>query len=208
MIPHRTPFFLPWLYPSLYWKIHTNEKIIHVTFDDGPIPEVTEEVLTILNQYKATGTFFCIGDNVKKHPDVFKQIVEGGHTVGNHTFHHISGWKTPTSNYKKEVEDADRVIQDQSGSIPELFRPPYGRITRNQIKIVPHKIIMWDVLSLDYNSSISPESCLRGTIEAVRPGSIVVFHDSIKASKNMLHALPRFLEEFTTKGYSFKALSL
>ena len=208
MIPYRTPFFLPWLYPSLHWRIPTTEKIIYLTFDDGPIPDVTEEVLSILNTFNATGTFFCIGENVEKHPEVFHQIVSGGHIIGNHTFHHVSGWKTLSSIYRKEVEDADRVIQNQLGIKPALFRPPYGRITRKQISMITHKIIMWDVLSLDYLPSISPEKCLNGTLRAGRAGSIVVFHDSIKASKNMLYALPRFLEAFTNKGYTFKALDV
>ncbi len=208
MTPHRTPFFLPWLYPSLHWRIPTTDKTIYLTFDDGPIPDVTEEVLAILKKYNAMGSFFCIGDNVEKHPDVFKQVVSAGHTIGNHTFHHVSGWSTSTVDYKKEVVHADNVIQKQLGKKVQLFRPPYGRITRKQIKVVSHKIIMWDVLSLDYLASVSPEKCLNGTIQTARPGSIVVFHDSIKASKNLLYALPRFLEAFSASGYSFKALDV
>jgi peptidoglycan/xylan/chitin deacetylase (PgdA/CDA1 family) len=208
MIPHRTPFFLPKLYPTLHWRIPELHNTLYLTFDDGPIPEVTEEVLDILSQYNATGTFFCIGDNVEKYPGVFNQIVERGHTIGNHTFHHVSGWKTSTVDYKREIDQADIVIQEQSGIKPQLFRPPYGRITRNQIKAVSHKIIMWDVLTFDYNPSYSPEKCLQGTLKATRPGSIVVFHDSVKASKNVLYALPRFLAEYASKGYAFKALDL
>lgn len=208
MIPHRTPFFLPKLYPSLYWRIPATQNTLYLTFDDGPIPEVTEEVLSILQQFKATATFFCIGDNVVKYPGVFRQIVAGGHAIGNHTFHHVSGWKTSTADYKMEVELADTAIHNQSGMKTQLFRPPYGRITRNQIKMVSHKIIMWDVLSFDYNPSYSPEKCLKGTLKATRPGSIIVFHDSLKASKNVLYTLPRLLEEFASNGYAFKALDV
>ncbi len=208
MIPHRTPFFLPWLYPSLHWKIPTTEKKIYLTFDDGPIPDVTEAVLDTLKKFDAKGSFFCIGDNVKKHPGILKKVLAAGHVVGNHTFHHVSGWKTPSSVYKKEVEDADEVINDHAGSTPTLFRPPYGRITREQIRSIQHQIIMWDVLSFDYDLSMSPERCLKGTIKATRPGSIVVFHDSIKASKNLLYTLPRFLEAYSSKGYTFKPLAV
>ena len=208
MIPHRTPFFLPWLYPTLQWRIPTTSKTLYLTFDDGPIPGVTEEVLSILSEDDAAGTFFCIGDNVQKHPEVFHQIVSGGHTIGNHTFHHVSGWKTSTQKYRREVELADKTIHQHLGKDTKLFRPPYGRITRNQINAVPHAIVMWDVLSFDYNPSYSPFKCLQGTIRATRPGSIVVFHDSLKASKNMLYALPRYLATFTEQGYRFKALAV
>ena len=206
MIPHRTPFLLPWLYPSLQWRIPTDDNTIFITFDDGPIPGVTEEVLAILNQYNAKASFFCIGDNVKKHPEVFNKVAAGGHAIGNHTFHHVSGWKTSTERYKEEVDQADEIIRHHLRNETQLFRPPYGRITNKQIKSIRHKIVMWDVLSFDYDSSYPKEKCLRGTMKATRSGSIVVFHDSLKASRNMLYTLPRFLDVFAGKGYTFKAL--
>src|SRR6187549_3520055 len=204
----RTAFVLPLLYPQLVWKVATQEKKIYLTFDDGPVPDHTEFVLKTLNDYKAKATFFCIGDNVRKHPDLFNRVVTAGHSIGNHTFNHIKGWNHTTEEYVGNVELCDnqfRTCGIQSTARP-LFRPPYGRIKRKQIKALSnYRIIMWDVLTYDYSSSCSPEKCLKGSIGATRPGSIVVFHDSIKASRNMQYALPRYLQHFTEEGYSFEA---
>jgi peptidoglycan-N-acetylglucosamine deacetylase len=206
MIPHRTPSLLPWLYPGLTWRIPSEEKNIYLTFDDGPVHGPTEFALETLNEHGAKATFFCIGDNVHKHPEVFKKIITSGHAVGNHTFNHLNGWKTSSSNYLDNVKKCDDVIQSQAAPT-KLFRPPYGRITRKQIRLLAgYKIVMWDVLSVDYAKSLSADACLQNTIKATREGSIVVFHDSYKAEKNMTHALPRYLEHFTSKGYSFKTL--
>jgi peptidoglycan-N-acetylglucosamine deacetylase len=206
MIPHRTPFVLPWLYPSLTWRMPPEEKNIYLTFDDGPVHGPTEFALDALKEYSAKATFFCIGDNVHKHPKVFSKIIQGGHAVGNHTFNHLNGWKTASSIYLQNVKKCDDILNSHTTST-KLFRPPYGRITRNQIKLLEgYTIVMWDVLSVDYARSLSAERCLRNTIAATRDGSIVVFHDSYKAEKNMTHALPRYLEHFTSKGYSFKTL--
>jgi peptidoglycan/xylan/chitin deacetylase (PgdA/CDA1 family) len=206
MIPHRTPFVLPWLYPSLTWRMPSEEKNIYLTFDDGPVHGPTEFALDELKKYSAKATFFCIGDNVHKHPEIFSKIIQGGHAVGNHTFNHLNGWKTASSIYLQNVKKCDDILNSHTTST-KLFRPPYGRITRNQIKLLEgYTIVMWDVLSVDYARSLSAERCLRNTIAATRDGSIVVFHDSYKAEKNMTHALPRYLEHFTSKGYSFKTL--
>lgn len=206
MIPHRTPFVLPWLYPSLTWRMPSVGKSIYLTFDDGPVHGPTDFALEALKEYSAKATFFCIGDNVHKHPDVFKKIISEGHAVGNHTFNHLNGWKTASSLYLDNVKKCDDVLASHASSA-KLFRPPYGRITRNQIKLLEgYTIVMWDVLSVDYAKSLSAERCLQNTIGATRDGSIVVFHDSYKAEKNMTHALPRYLEHFTSKGYSFKTL--
>jgi peptidoglycan-N-acetylglucosamine deacetylase len=206
MIPHRTPFFLPWIYPKLTWRIPTEEKELYLTFDDGPVHGSTEFVLETLRQYSAKATFFCIGDNVRKHPGIFKRIVDDGHGIGNHTFNHLNGWKTENVSYFENVKQCDEVFQ-QNAVQSKLFRPPYGRITGKQIKSLgDYTIVMWDVLSVDYLKSLSAEACLRNTIQATRPGSIIVFHDSYKAEKNMTHALPRFVEHFVDRGFSFKVL--
>lgn len=211
MFIHRTPFFLPWLYPNLVWQIPTKQKELFLTLDDGPVPGPTEFALDVLNEYKAKATFFCIGDNVQKHPDVFKRILQEGHAVGNHTFNHLNGWHTPKPEYVNNTFLCDAAMEmHHIGTETEkvvLFRPPYGRITRSQIKALSaYKIIMWDVLSFDYTESITPEACLKNSIKATRPGSVIVFHDSLKAEKNMHYALPRFIAHFTDRGYSFNVI--
>jgi peptidoglycan/xylan/chitin deacetylase (PgdA/CDA1 family) len=205
---HRTPFILPMLYPSLEWRVPTQAKEIYLTFDDGPVPGPTEFVLETLATARARATFFCIGDNVRRHAPVFSRLVAAGHAVGNHTFNHLNGWKTPTDRYLQNIQDcADALALDNAKVARHLFRPPYGRITRGQIQhLRDYRIIMWDVLSVDYDRSLPAERCLRNTLRAVRPGSIVVFHDSLKAEKNMTYALPRLLEQLTGEGYRFKSL--
>lgn len=200
---YRTPSLLPVFYPSLLWRVKTTKKDLYLTFDDGPIHGPTDFVLDTLRSFNAKATFFCIGDNVRKHPDQFQKIISEGHSVGNHTFNHVNGWRTPTEDYINNVE----VCQQQLSMQPRLFRPPFGRITRSQIsRLLSYKIIMWDVLTFDYDRSLAEEKCLRGAISAVRNGSIVVFHDSIKAEKNLTYVLPRFIEHCASNGYSFKSL--
>lgn len=208
MIPHQTPFFLPWLYPSLTWRMEADKKELYLTFDDGPVSGPTEFVLDQLFKASIKATFFCIGDNIRKNPGVFKQITEGGHTIGNHTFNHLSGWKTATEKYLSNVKEFEEILSAvQYAKATRLFRPPYGRMTRKQIKALSdYRIIMWDVLSQDYNHKLSPEQCLRDTMKACRPGSIIVFHDSYKSEKNMEYALPRLIDFFCDKGYTFQAL--
>jgi peptidoglycan/xylan/chitin deacetylase (PgdA/CDA1 family) len=273
---HRTPFFLPLLLPSLVWRVPTEEKVLFLTFDDGPVPGPTEFALHTLCRFSAKATFFCIGDNIRKHPDVFHKIIEDGHATGNHTFNHLSGWRTRTKEYIENVHKCQELLSagakgildrsqdsearsqksearseergtrrnesetgisvEQSspskaqGPSPKaqffaeasdgkqplmpnaqypmpFFRPPYGRITKRQIRqLNDYSIIMWDVLSMDYNKNLSPEACLRNTIHACRTGSIVVFHDSYKAERNMAFVLPRLLEHFAAQGFAFKAL--
>jgi peptidoglycan-N-acetylglucosamine deacetylase len=206
---HRTPFILPMLYPSLEWRVPTQAKEIYLTFDDGPVPGPTEFVLDALANADAKATFFCIGDNVRRHAPVFRQLVAAGHAVGNHTFNHLNGWKTQTDRYLQNIQACAEalVAPDEPLVGGRLFRPPYGRITRRQIQqLRDYRIIMWDVLSVDYDKSLPAERCLRNTLRAVRPGSIVVFHDSLKAEKNMTYALPRLLEQLAGEGYSFKSL--
>ena len=185
---------------------------LYLTFDDGPVPGPTEFVLETLKKYEAKATFFCIGENISKHASVFKKIVADGHAVGNHTFHHLNGWKTGTDDYYKNVTRCEAEIEEQllyteSTSYHRLFRPPYGRISRQQIKVLSSfKIIMWDVLSVDYNRNLLPEKCLQNTIAASRSGSIIVYHDSFKAEKNLQFALPRFIEYHLEKGCTFKKI--
>ena len=200
---HKTPIIIQWLYPTLIWHKSRKEKVIYLTFDDGPIPEITPKVLEILNQFNAQATFFCVGDNVRKHPDVFAQVLAENHQVGNHTFDHINGWKTSKSEYLNSVEQCKALMPQAS-----FFRPAYGKMKRNVIsKIKEHyQIIMWDVLAGDFDPKLSKEECLSNTIQATKNGSIVIFHDSLKAKENLLYALPRYLEHFCKLGYTFAKL--
>jgi len=183
-------------------SIPTAEKIIYLTFDDGPIPEITPLVLNILKERNIKATFFCVGDNVRKHPDVFASIKEAGHAVGNHTFHHLNGWKTPPAQYVEDVNHCSEFVA--SG----LFRPPYGRITPTQYYLLHNKfkIILWSVLSGDYHQGISKEQCLKNVLGYTEQGSIVVFHDSLTANENLMYALPRFIDHFRQEGYRFEKL--
>jgi len=206
---HRVPFFLPWLYPNLVWKIPTTEKELFLTFDDGPVPGPTEFVLETLRKFNCKATFFCIGDNIRKHPELFQKVIDDGHVIGNHTYNHVKGWSTPLEKYIDNVNQCDAALRNSKFEIQnsKLFRPPYGMITRKQISALSdYKIIMWDVLTIDYNKNVSAESCLRNSIRVTRPGSIIVFHDSVKAERNMTYALPRYIEHFLEQGFSFKLL--
>ncbi len=190
------------IFPNLIWNMKTNEKEIYLTFDDGPHPEITQQVLEILNRFNTKATFFCVGENVSKFPEIFHSIISNGHSVGNHSYNHISGWKSSNKEYFTSIEKANKLIM--SG----LFRPPYGRITPSQIKILKRKysIIMWTVLSYDFDKKVSKEQCLKNSIIKTQPGSIVVFHDSLKSADNLLYALPLFLKHFTDEGFVFKTL--
>lgn len=190
------------LFRSLLWRVETTEKVLYLTFDDGPIPEVTPWVLEELQRHQAKATFFVVGENVRKHPELLQRLQAGGHTVGNHTEHHVNGWNTPTRAYLREVQECDRRVGSR------LFRPPYGRIRLTQIRALRNRfrIVMWDVLSKDYDRGIQPNECLQRVLRSARPGSIVVFHDSLKAEERLRHALPRVLGHFSELGYRFEAL--
>jgi len=205
---YRTPFFLPKLYPSLLWRVAVDEKALYLTFDDGPVPGPTEFVLEQLGKYNAKATFFCIGDNVRKHPVIFDKVLAGGHAIGNHTFNHLKGWSTSLSRYLENIDLCNAQLRTHNLQLTTLFRPPYGRITNSQIKELKsqYQIVMWDVLTHDYSKNISPEQCLKGSINSTRPGSIIVFHDSLKAERNMAYVLPKFLAHFRDLGYKFKSL--
>ena len=202
----KTPFWLRALYPSCTWKMLGTEKVIYLSFDDGPHIDATPFVLAELKKYNAKACFFCIGKNVAAHKNLYEQILHEGHTVGNHTYDHVNGWKTNTANYIENIELAGKLIHSN------LFRPPYGRITKSQIqkikanKTLPQKIIMWDVLSGDFDLSLTAESCIKNIIKNTVAGSIVVFHDSAKAFERLKIALPRILAHFTALGYTFEAI--
>ncbi len=200
---NNPPRWLRLFYSSFHWKINSESKNIYLTFDDGPTPEITEWVLNELASYKAKATFFCIGRNVERHPEIYAKILKAGHAVGNHTYSHLNGWKTDKYEYTNDVELASEFIK------PKLFRPPYGKIGHAQIRAIKkmgYRMYMWDVLSEDYNQEISPEQCLDNVLKYTSKGSIVVFHDSVKASPNLYYALPQVLNFFKEKGYNFQKL--
>ncbi len=184
------------------------DKGLYLTFDDGPVPGPTEFVLEHLRRFSLKATFFCIGDNVRKHPGIFRAIVADNHTVGNHTVNHLNGWRTPVQAYVENTTAFDAIAASTGFARPtRLFRPPYGRISRRQIHALrDYRIVMWDVLSRDYNAALSPERCLKQTIAACRPGSIIVFHDSLKAQRNMEYTVPRLIDHFGGMGYRFNAI--
>jgi len=212
MFIHKTNFLMRAMYPEFIWRIPTREKEIFLTFDDGPIPEITEFVLQVLEKYNAKATFFCIGGNIEKYPRIFQQLVNQQHSIGNHTFNHLKGWDTEVEiyldNFKKCEDEIFKQISNPEPQIPNLFRPPFGRIKKIQAKEIlkSHKVVMWDVLTGDYDQSLSQERVLSKTFQYTEQGSIVLFHDSIKASKNMMYALPKFLKHFSEEGFTFKAL--
>jgi peptidoglycan/xylan/chitin deacetylase (PgdA/CDA1 family) len=201
-LPFRTPFFLPWLYPSLLWRVNTTTKELYLTFDDGPVTGPTEFVLDTLKAFHIKATFFCIGENIAKNYTLYTRIKEENHLVGNHTYNHLKGWSYPADIYLENINKCAQLLDTNL-----LFRPPYGRITNAQINsLQKHKIVMWDVLTQDYDRNLSKEKCLDGSIKATRNGSIIVFHDSYKAEKNLKYVLPHFIEHFLNKGYQFNTI--
>jgi peptidoglycan/xylan/chitin deacetylase (PgdA/CDA1 family) len=202
-----TPWWLRKLFTGRTWDISSKEKIIYLTFDDGPHPVITPAVLTELNKYEAKATFFCIGDNVKKFPGIHQQVISEGHAVGNHTMHHINGWNTADSAYTDDIAAAQKYIDSN------LFRPPYGRLKNSQLREIkqrwPHlKTIMWSVLAGDWVTTLDKEQCFQQVRNAVYPGCIIVLHDSEKANQRMSYVLPKLLQYFTEKGYKFKKIEL
>lgn len=199
----KTPKFIPNLFPNFTWKIPTNEKVLYITFDDGPVPEVTPWVLEQLKEYKAKATFFCVGENVQKHPDIFQRVKDNGHAVGSHTFNHMNGWTSENVPYFHNVRYGAQVV----GST--LFRPPYGRIKRKQAQFLQrhYRIVMWDVLSGDFDTDLDGDQVAQNVIQNANSGSIVVFHDSLKSLRNLKKALPQVLAHFSELGYRFEALS-
>jgi len=200
---NKIPDFIqntPW--QDHLWRIPTTEKVLYLTFDDGPTPEVTNKTLEILEKYNAKASFFCLGRNAEHHTDLVEEIVEKGHRLGNHSYSHLKGFQTSTDIYLEDVKLAARFLKTK------LFRPPYGRIRVKQAKRISNyfQIVMWDILSHDYNRKISADKCYRNVVNFVQSGSIIVFHDSEKAAPNMLKALPKTLETLTKQGYRFEVI--
>ncbi len=212
----KTPSLVPVLYQHQIWSFSSKQKNIYLTFDDGPTPKITDWVLDTLQQYKASATFFCIGKNIEAHPTIFNRIIDNGHSIGNHTYDHLNGWKTSTKDYLSSILKTERLIEkdqitNRKSQIVncKLFRPPYGKIKSSQTKSLQklgYKIIMWSVLSADFDMTIDAEKCLDNVIKNVKNGSIIVFHDSEKAFEKLKVVLPKVLAHFNKKGYSFKRI--
>ncbi len=209
---HKNPDWLAKVFPGFLWHGPRNEKVIYLTFDDGPIPDMTEWVLGLLSKYNAKATFFMVAHNIEKHPEIFHQVREAGHLVANHTFNHLDAWRNSTEAYAENVNRASMTMIKFGATENEakLFRPPYGKLNYKSSKWLKregYKPIMWDVLSADFDKDLNPEDCLKKTLNASQNGSIVVFHDNIKAWKNLDFVLPRFLEVMQANGFIFRTLA-
>ena len=200
MFIEQPPQFIRQLYPRAYWRMNASERAVYLTFDDGPIPEVTPWVLDVLDRYKIKATFFMVGDNVRKHPEEFKMVVERGHRIGNHTYNHLKGVEQRTQHYMGNIEKADSYLAT------DLFRPPHGLMRPGQYRALSerYRIIMWDLVTRDYNSKLTGEQVLGKVKRYVRPGSIITFHDSLRSVDNLHYALPRAIEWLLAEGYEFK----
>lgn len=194
----KTNWIIKKIFSNYIWDVSNTAKTVYLTFDDGPIPEVTSWVLEQLKKYNLKATFFCIGENIEKHPEIFKKVISEGHSIGNHTFNHLNGWKTSTEAYIENFRVCEEEIVKTVDYNPKykLFRPPYGKLKTAQSKAIRklgYKIIMWDVLSADFDTTITKEKCLDNVLSNVKPGSIIIFHDSVKAFKNLEYVLPKTL---------------
>lgn len=225
IIPAKTPDFVKTLFPNFIWNIDTLNKELYLTFDDGPTPKITDWVLSTLKDYNAKATFFCIGNNIEKHPDIFQHILGEGHSIGNHTFNHLKGWKHKTKDYIEDIKRTQLIINSKTQNAQldnlfpklrdenwnlKLFRPPYGKFKTKQSKQLQelgYKIILWDVLSYDWDKSVSEETCLKNVTSAGKEGSIIVFHDSVKASRNLKYVLPKVLEYYSERGFRFMSIT-
>ena len=199
------------IFSNQVWDIPNTGNKIYLTFDDGPTPKITEWVLSVLKAHHIKATFFCIGDNIRKHPEIFRKVLAEGHSIGNHTYNHLQGWMTSDKNYLDNTLSCDEILQQETTDIPQprLFRPPYGKIRLSQsskLRKSGYKIIMWDVLSADFDTTISKEKCLENVVQNTTQGSIIVFHDSQKAFKNLEYALPRAIEILKEKGFRFEKI--
>jgi peptidoglycan/xylan/chitin deacetylase (PgdA/CDA1 family) len=198
----KTPGFVQRLFPNLLWRVFTEEKALFLSFDDGPTPQTTPWILKQLRQFNARATFFCVGENVVKHRNLFIEIINDGHSVGNHTFNHLNGWKNGTKSYLENVRRCASLVPGN------LFRPPYGRMSPGQLKALQdeYKIVMWDVLSGDFDEKLSPTKCLQNVTDHANAGSIMVFHDNKKAMKRLEFVLPQVLKFYSEKGFDFRGL--
>lgn len=200
----KTPFWIKYLYPNRIWSIPNEKKQVFITFDDGPIEHLTPWVLDTLDKFGAKATFFCVGENVAKNMSIYLDIIRRGHSVGNHTTHHLNGKKNTDEEYLADFTACNDLVRSK------LFRPPYGRMTYKQSKHInkTHKIVMWNVLSYDFDSLVNPEECLEKCIKGTSAGSIIVFHDNIKAANNLKYVLPKYLEWLNSKGYQTMPIQL
>lgn len=207
----KVPKIIKHLFFNQVWNIPNSENTIYLTFDDGPTPEITEKVLEILDKNQIKATFFCIGDNVRKHPEIVQKIISKQHSVGNHTYSHLKGWNTPTKTYISNTEACRMKLNSQfTIQNSQIFRPPYGKISPWQsykLRKLGYKIIMWDVVSKDYDASISAEMCYENVIKNVSSGSIIVFHDSLKAKENIFNSLEKTIETLKNKGFNFEKIA-
>lgn len=201
MFIEQPPQLIRYLYPSAIWRMDKDERAVYLTFDDGPIPRVTPWVLDVLDRYGIKATFFMVGDNIRKHPDEFRMVVERGHRIGNHTFNHIRGLSYDINSYLENTDKACRMMMNTN-----LFRPPHGYMSPKQYVELKkrYKIIMWDLVTRDYNRKFTGEQILQKVKKYVRNGSIITFHDSLKSEENIRYALPKAIEWLMEQGYEFK----
>lgn len=201
MFIEQPPQIIRYLYPSAIWRMDKDERAVYLTFDDGPIPRVTPWVLDVLDKYGIKATFFMVGDNIRKHPDEFRMVVERGHKIGNHTFNHIRGLSYDINSYLENTEKACRMMMETN-----LFRPPHGYMSPKQYAELKkrYKIIMWDLVTRDYNRKFNGKQILQKVKKYARNGSIITFHDSIKSEENLKYALPKAIEWLKEQGYEFK----
>lgn len=202
----KTPWWIKKLYPGCTWDLVSTEKTLYLSFDDGPHPVITPYILNLLRQYNARASFFCIGDNVQKYPEVYQQILADGHSVGNHTHNHLNGWKTTDKEYLENIKEANKYIESN------LFRPPYGRIKGSQIRFLKQelpemKILMWNILAGDWVQELKPEICFEKIQKHISHGDIIVLHETDKAFDRLKYVLPNLLEYFTAKGCRFERIS-
>jgi peptidoglycan-N-acetylglucosamine deacetylase len=205
----KTNRFIKKLFPKYVWDIANDEKKVYLTFDDGPTPEVTKWTLDQLRKHNVKATFFCIGNNIRQYPEIFARLQNEGHAIGNHTFNHLNGWKTMNAEYLSNIEQCGSVIREFTGVDTDLFRPPYGKVKKSQAAALlkmGYKIIMWDVLSADFDNGISPEKCLENVVKNVKSGSVIIFHDSVKGYKNLEYTLPRTLAFLKEKGFKCEVI--
>lgn len=200
---HHVPSLIPRIFDKFIWNKSRDEKTVYLTFDDGPVPQVTDFVLNELSKRGMKATFFMVGANVEKHPNLAKEVFQSGNGIGNHTFNHLDGFRNPDSLYLENIEKCQNILQDKLDFSPSLFRPPYGKISKTQSKLILEKyqIIMWDVLSGDYAKDQSPEKCLSKTMKYSKNGSIILFHDQQKTERVVKRVLPEYLNFINDKGY-------
>jgi peptidoglycan/xylan/chitin deacetylase (PgdA/CDA1 family) len=207
----KTNYFIKKIFSNYVWDIPNHENKVFLTFDDGPTPEITEWTLDELKKYDAKATFFCIGNNINKHPEIFDKVIADGHAIGNHTFNHLKGWETDTAEYINNATLCQSKITNHKSQITNLFRPPYGKIKPLQskkLRALGYKIIMWDSISYDFDTETTEEKCLENVLKNIQSGSIIVFHDSIKAERNLKYTLPKVLEYCKQMGFECSKIEL